>query len=143
MNVRELRANLAAVLDRAVAGEAVEITRDGVPVAVVGPVPDSDEDEGEAPIGSLTDAATRQPFDPSKHQPGDTIRLVAVFSGGPHPRLDDPVLFGVPDGGPAMTYEELMEETFRLKREGGFESNLHAADAAYRKIIAERAGGAS
>lgn len=37
MNVRNLRANLAAVLDRAAVGETVEITRDGVPVAVVAP----------------------------------------------------------------------------------------------------------
>lgn len=38
MNVREFRRNLAAVLDRAAVGETVEITRDGVPVAVVGPL---------------------------------------------------------------------------------------------------------
>jgi prevent-host-death family protein len=39
IGIRKLRENLTATLRRVRAGESVEITHDGVPVAVLGPIP--------------------------------------------------------------------------------------------------------
>jgi prevent-host-death family protein len=40
VGVREIRQNLSVYLDRVKAGEAIEITERGQPVAVLGPLPD-------------------------------------------------------------------------------------------------------
>jgi prevent-host-death family protein len=39
MGIRELRDNLTDAIRRVAAGERIEVTRDGVPVAVIAPVP--------------------------------------------------------------------------------------------------------
>ena len=41
MGIRELRDNLTEAIRRVRAGETIEVTRDGVPVAVISPVPGS------------------------------------------------------------------------------------------------------
>jgi prevent-host-death family protein len=42
VGIRDLRANVAAVVRRAASGERVVITSDGVPVAVLGPITPAD-----------------------------------------------------------------------------------------------------
>jgi prevent-host-death family protein len=39
MGIRELRDNLTDAIRRVAAGERIEVTRDGVPVALISPVP--------------------------------------------------------------------------------------------------------
>jgi prevent-host-death family protein len=42
VGVRELRANVAALVRRAASGERIVVTSDGVPVAVLGPITPAD-----------------------------------------------------------------------------------------------------
>ena len=66
VGIRELRDNLTKLMRTVREGESIEVTHDGVPVAVISPVPQS---RIERLIASGLATPPSRPFDPSRIDP--------------------------------------------------------------------------
>ena len=84
VGVRELKQNASAVLKSVKAGEAVEVTERGRPVALIVPVPESDnvvdrlvaEGRARAAVGNLSEFPPPVPADPESPLPSEALRAL-------------------------------------------------------------------